>query len=70
MEDKHIDVRFEKIETKLAFLEDYIQRLQDEVISRNNLLDKLSAEHKALKEKVVQIAMDIEEIPDRKPPHY
>ncbi len=70
MEDNMIEDRFQTIETKLTFLEDFLQRLQDEVVSKNNLVDKLSAEHKALKEKVLQLSADIEDVPSRKPPHY
>ncbi len=70
MKDSHIENRLQTIETKLTFLEDFLQRLQDEVVSRNNVIDKLHAEYKGLKEKVLQIAADIEEIPGQKPPHY
>ena len=70
MEDNMIEDRFQTIETKLAFLEDFLQRLQDEVVGRNNFVDKLSAEYKALKEKVLQLSADIEDIPSQKPPHY
>lgn len=70
MDDNTIEDRFQTIETKLTFLEDFLQRLQDEVVSRNNVIDRLNAEYKGLKEKVLQIAADIEEIPSQKPPHY
>jgi SlyX protein len=70
MEDSHIDHRLETIETKLMFLEDFLLRLQDEVVRRNNIIDKLGAEYKAMKEKVIQIAANMEEIPNQKPPHY
>jgi SlyX protein len=62
--------RLEKIETKLSFLEDFLTRLQDELLSRNALLDKLNAEHQALKERLLQISHYLDEVPDRKPPHY
>jgi SlyX protein len=74
MEDNTIDNavsnRLQAIEMKLTYLEDFLLRLQDEVVTRNNLVDKLSAEHKALKNKVLQIAANLEEIPNQKPPHY
>jgi SlyX protein len=70
MEDTHIEERFQAIESKLMFLEDFLLRLQDEVVSRNNSIDKLSAEHKAIKDKVLQIAANLDEIPNQKPPHY
>ncbi len=65
-----IEDRFQTIETKLTFLEDFLQRLQDEVVGRNTIIDKLAAEQKALKEKVLQLAANMEEIPNQKPPHY
>jgi SlyX protein len=62
--------RLEKIETKLAFLEDFLTRLQDEVVARNALIDTLKAEHRGMKERLLQISRDMEEIPNQKPPHY
>lgn len=70
MDEANIETRLERIETKLAYLEDFIGRLQDEVVGRNSILDKLLAEQKAMKERVIQIAAEMEEYPDRKPPHY
>jgi SlyX protein len=70
MEQQVIEKRLEKIETKLAFLEDFLIRLQDEVVSRNAALDKLAAEHSAIKSRLLQISGDMEDIPNRKPPHY
>jgi SlyX protein len=70
IETQAIDDRLQTIEMKLTFLEDFLQRLQDEVVLRNNVIDKLSAEQKGLKEKVFQIAANLEEIPNQKPPHY
>lgn len=62
--------RLEKIEMKLAFLEDFIARLQDEVVARNAVMDVLKTEHAAMKEKLLQISRNMEEIPNQKPPHY
>jgi SlyX protein len=70
MDQPDTDGRLEKIETKLTFLEDFLTRLQDEVVTRNALLDKLQAEHGAMKTRLAQISQDMEEIPNRKPPHY
>jgi SlyX protein len=70
MAQQELDRRLEKIETKLAFLEDFLTRLQDEVVRRNAEMDKLTAEHHAMKTRVLQISQDLEEIPNRKPPHY
>jgi SlyX protein len=70
MDQQVFEGRFEKIETKLAFLEDFLTRLQDEVVERNSAMDKLKAEHAAIKAKLSHISQEIEEIPNQKPPHY
>jgi SlyX protein len=70
MVQQDLERRLEKIETKLAFLEDFLTRLQDETVARNAILEKLDAEHNAVKARLLQISGDLEEIPNRKPPHY
>jgi SlyX protein len=64
------EARLEKIETKLAFLEDFLIRLQNEVVGRNASLDRLAAESAAVKERLQAIAQSLEELPNQKPPHY
>ncbi len=70
MERDAVGERFELLETKLAYLEDFVARLQAEVVDRNAVVDRLAAEHAAVKEKMLQIASELEEIPNRRPPHY
>jgi SlyX protein len=70
MDRDAVEERFELLETKLAYLEDFVGRLQAEVVERNAAVDRLAAEHAAVKEKMLQIASELEEIPNRKPPHY
>jgi SlyX protein len=70
MDRQVLESRLEKIETKLAFLEDFLVRLQDEVVKRNAVMDALKAEHAAMREKLLQMSRDLEEIPSQKPPHY
>ena len=65
-----LGARLEKIETKLAFLEDFLIRLQDEVVGRNAALDRLAAENAAVKEQLLAIVQSLEELPNQKPPHY
>ncbi|MDR0387188.1 MAG: SlyX family protein, partial [Treponema sp.] len=69
MDRQILGSRLEKIETKLAFLEDFLFRLQDEVVTRNAVMDTLKTEHAAIKEKLLQMSRDLEEIPNQKPPH-
>jgi SlyX protein len=70
MEMDDIEDRFERLETKLAFLEDFVERLQTEVVARNGITDRLFLEQGALKEKLLQLSQEMEEIPNRRPPHY
>lgn len=70
MERDEIEDRFERLETKLAFLEDFVQRLQAEVVERNGITDRLALEQGALREKLFQLSQEMEEIPNRRPPHY
>ena len=62
--------RLEKIEVKLAYLEDFLLRLQEVTNENNAVIGRLGKEAEIIKQKVLQISNDLEEIPDRKPPHY
>lgn len=70
MDSHEIDERFNAVEIKLAYLEDFLTRLQDQVLERNAAADRLTAEHSAMKEKLLQLASEMEVIPNKKPPHY
>jgi SlyX protein len=70
MDQQTLTTRLEKIETKLAHLEDFLNRLQDEVVGRNAALDRLITENTAVKERLQSISRSLEEVPNRKPPHY
>jgi SlyX protein len=70
MDRDAVEERFALLETKLAYLEDFVERLQSEVVSRNAATERLMAEHAAVKEKMLQIAAELEEVPNRRPPHY
>jgi SlyX protein len=70
MKQQDLDQRLEKIETKLAFLEDFLIRLHKETAAQNAFMEKLSTEHRLIKDRLFQISGELEEIPNRKPPHY
>ncbi|MDR1373571.1 MAG: SlyX family protein [Treponema sp.] len=70
MDRNEFDERLVRIETRLAYLEDFLTRLQGEVVDRNALMDRLSTEHTALKIRLARISRDLEEMPEKKPPHY
>ena len=66
-----MEERRTNIEIKLAYLEDFVSKLQAIAVEQGNLLDKLTAENRALKTRLVEISDSLEsDIPNRKPPHY
>jgi SlyX protein len=70
MDDRETAERFAALETKMAYLEDFVARLQAEVVARNAAADRVAAEQAAIKEKLLAMAAELEEVPSRKPPHY
>ncbi len=58
------------LETKLAYIEDYVNRLQDIVVEHTGTIDRLSAENKSLRSKIMAVEESIQEMPDQRPPHY
>lgn len=65
-----VDERLDRIEIKLAYLEDFLDRLQIGVLEQSRQMEKLSQEHRVLKDKILFLTKELEEIPNRKPPHY
>ena len=60
-----------KLEMKLAYLEDFLNQLQDVTVKQGKDIEKLKSENKVLKDKVKDLSDWAEgDIPDCKPPHY
>lgn len=72
MEDMYtqIDERLERLEIKIAYLEDFLDRMQSVVIDQSKQIEKLNQEHRVLKDKILFLTKELEEIPNSKPPHY
>jgi SlyX protein len=70
MDQPDLTSRLEKVETKLAYLEDFLDRLQEVVVSQGSVLDRLGTEHSAVKAQLLRLSEDLEELPNRRPPHY
>ncbi len=68
--DKETDDRFITLETKFAYLEDFVQKLQEETVKQAKLVEILRTENRLLSERLHDISDSMEEIPNRKPPHY
>ena len=61
--------RFIALETKLAFLEDFVNKLQEEAVANAQQLEILREENKILSGRYQELAENLD-IPNRKPPHY
>ncbi len=69
--DKELQDEIIKLETKLAYIEDFLNQLQEVTVEHTNLIEKLEKENKILSQKVSDMAEQLEgDIPNRKPPHY
>lgn len=64
------DDRLIVVESKLAYLEDFVGKLQSILLEHTEAIDRLKAENKALKGKLTEIDDLVQEIPNRRPPHY
>ena len=71
MEQDILGERLIALETKLAYLEDFVNQLQAVSVEHTGLIDRLTEENRALAQKVRDIAGQLEgDIPNRRPPHY
>lgn len=59
------------LETKLAYMEDFINQLQAVTVEHTETIELLRRENRLLSQKVKDMAEQLEgDIPNRKPPHY
>ena len=65
------DDRLTAIEMKLAYMEDFVNQIQDVAVEQAKTIDKLQKEIKLMSDKIREMANTMEgDIPNRKPPHY
>jgi len=64
------DDRIVQLEIKLAYLEDFMNKIQAIVVDQEDAIDRLKGENAAVKEKIGEMEDNFEEIPNRRPPHY
>ncbi|HKL85891.1 MAG TPA: SlyX family protein [Treponemataceae bacterium] len=67
---KNIDDRLINVETKLAYLEDFINKLQEIAVEHSESIERLKQENRMLKTKLGDIEDSVQEIPNIRPPHY
>lgn len=68
--EKETENRIIALETKLAYLEDFVNQLQDVSVAQTKEIDVLKQENKLMSGRLQDLSDSLEEIPNRKPPHY
>ena len=59
------------LETKLSYIEDFVNKLQEVTVEHTEQIELLKRENKMLSEKLRDISDIVEgDIPNKKPPHY
>ena len=63
--------RLTAIEMKLAYMEDFVNQIQNVAVEQTKTIDKLQKEIKLMSDKIREMSDAVEgDIPNRKPPHY
>ena len=63
--------RLTAIEMKLAYMEDFVNQIQNVAVEQTKTIDKLQKEIKMISDKIREMSDAAEgDIPNRKPPHY
>ena len=66
-----MEERLTNIEMKLAYLEDFVNQLQEVAVENSKTIERLENENKYLSERMKDVSDFLEgDIPNRKPPHY
>ena len=66
MTDKEIDNRFMAMEMKLAYMEDFVNQIQEVAVEQAKTIDKLKGEIKIMSNKIREMSDSLEgEIPNR-----
>lgn len=56
---------------KLAYMEDFVNQIQNVAVEQAKTIDKLQKEVKLISDRIREMSNAMEgEIPNRKPPHY
>lgn len=69
--EKETDDRITAIEMKLAYMEDFVNQIQNVAVEQTKTIDRLQKEIKLMSDKIREMSNVAEgDIPNRKPPHY
>ncbi|MBP3771339.1 MAG: SlyX family protein [Treponema sp.] len=69
MMEKEAEDRFMALETKIAYMDDFINKLQEETVENQKTIRLLREENQILAGRIQDLSENLE-IPNRKPPHY
>ncbi|WP_296331153.1 SlyX family protein [uncultured Treponema sp.] len=67
--DKETEKKFIELETKIAYMDDFITKLQEETVENQKVIHLLREENQILAGRIQDLSENLE-IPNRKPPHY
>lgn len=71
MNETEIERRLTGLEIKNAYLEDFVQQIQQVAVEQAKTIDRLQKENRLIAEKMRELSGSLEgDIPSRKPPHY
>lgn len=66
-----MEERITNIEIKLAYMEDFVNQIQEVVAKQAEEIEKLKHDNQILSQKLKDVYDNMEgDIPNRKPPHY
>ena len=69
--EKETEERIVQLETKLSYLEDFLDQLQGVAVENSRTIEKLREENKLMAQKLRDLCDHMEgDIPNRRPPHY
>ncbi len=67
--EKETEDRLIALETKIAYMDDFITKLQEETVENQKTIRILREENQILAGRIQDLSENME-IPNRKPPHY
>ncbi|MBQ1629421.1 MAG: SlyX family protein [Treponema sp.] len=71
MTEKETEERFTALEMKLAYMEDFVNQIQEVAVEQEKTIELLRKEIKLMSGKIHEMSDLLEgDIPNRKPPHY
>lgn len=69
--DKEVEEKITAIEVKLAYMEDFVNQIQQVAVEQAKEIEKLKHDNKIIIEKMHDLIDNMDaDIPNRKPPHY